>query len=151
MHKQYPYLQDSYVYQTDIEREKRNILAEIDNFLNQRQYVKITLLDWDENPIKEIEGEISSGTLSKNGDSPIRRTCQLTCAVDARSYSVDDGKADFAINKKIFIEIGVKNETDYYSDYPIFWFPEGVFFIGSFSINSSANSSTIITSPFLIT
>lgn len=145
MHKQYPYLQDSYIYQTDVEQEKRNILAEIDNFLNQRQYVKITLLDWDEEPIKEIEGEISSGTLSKNGDSPIRRTCQLTCAVDARSYSVDDGKADFAINKKIFIEIGIKNETDYYTDYPIFWFPEGVFFIGSFSINASSNSSTVIT------
>jgi hypothetical protein len=79
------------------------------------------------------------------GDSPIRRTVQLTCAVDARSYSVDDGKADFAINKKIFIEIGIKNETKYYEDYPIFWFPEGVFFIGSFSINAGSNSSTVIT------
>lgn len=145
MRKQYPYLQESYLYQSDIEWKKRQVLAQIDNFLNQRQYVKITLLDWDEEPIKDIEGEISSGSISKNGDSPIRRTVQLTCAVDARSYSVDDGKADFAINKKIFIEIGVKNETDYYTEYPIFWFPEGVFFIGSFSINSGSNSSTVIT------
>ena len=145
MYKQYPYLQDSYIYQTDVEREKRNILAQIDSFINQRQYVKITLLDWDEEPIKAIEGEITSGSISKVGDSPIRRTAQLTCAVDARSYSVDDGKADFAINKKVFIEIGVKNETPHYPDYPIFWFPEGVFFIGSFSINAGANASTTIT------
>lgn len=145
MHKHYPYLQDSYVFKSDIEREKRNILKEIDSFLNQRQYVKITLLDWNEEPIKEIEGEISSGSMSKTADSPIRRTVQLTCAVDARSYSVDDGKADFAINKKVFIEIGVKNETPHYSDYPIFWFPEGVFFIGSFAINASSGSSTTIT------
>lgn len=145
MHKEYPYLQDSYIYQTDIEWEKRNILKDIDNFLNQRQYIKIILLDWDEDPIKEIEGEISSGSISKNGDSPIRRTAQLTCAVDANSYSVDDGKADFAINKKVFIEIGVKNETDYYPDYPIFWFPEGVFFIGSFSVNAGSAASTVIT------
>ena len=145
MYKQYPYLQDSYIYQTDVEWKKRNILNEIDSFVNQRQYVKITLLDWNEEPIKAIEGEISSGSISKNGDSPIRRTAQLTCAVDARAYSVDDGKADFAINKKVFIEIGVKNETPHYPEYPIFWFPEGVFFIGSFSINSSANSSTNIT------
>ena len=145
MYKQYPYLQDSYIYQTDVEWKKRNILNEIDSFVNQRQYVKITLLDWNEEPIKAIEGEISSGSISKNGDSPIRRTAQLTCAVDARSYSVDDGKADFAINKKVFIEIGVKNETPHYPDYPIFWFPEGVFFIGSFAINASANSSTTIT------
>jgi len=40
--------------------------------------------------------------------------------VDAHSYSVDNGKADFAINKKVFIEIGVKNETPHYQDYPIF-------------------------------
>lgn len=145
MYKEYPYLQDSFVYQTDVEREKRNLLNEIDSFLNQRQYVKITLLNWDEEPIRAIEGEISSGSISKVGDSPIRRTAQLTCAVDARSYSVDDGKADFAINKKVFIEIGVKNETPHYPEYPIFWFPEGVFFIGSFSINSGANSSTNIT------
>ena len=45
MNKQYPYLQDSYIYKTDVEREKRNILKEIDDFKNQRQYVKITLLD----------------------------------------------------------------------------------------------------------
>lgn len=145
MYKKYPYLQDSFIYQTDVEREKRTLLNEIDSFLNQRQYIKITLLNWDEEPIKAIEGEISSGSISKVGDSPIRRTAQLTCAVDARSYSVDDGKADFAINKKVFIEIGVKNETPHYPEYPIFWFPEGVFFIGSFSINSSANSSTNIT------
>ena len=145
MYKKYPYLQDSFIYQTDIEREKCTLLNEIDSFLNQRQYIKITLLNWDEEPIKAIEGEISSGSISKVGDSPIRRTAQLTCAVDARSYSVDDGKADFAINKKVFIEIGVKNETPHYPEYPIFWFPEGVFFIGSFSINSSANSSTNIT------
>ena len=65
--------------------------------------------------------------------------------MDAHSYSVDNGKADFAINKKVFIEIGVKNETPHYQDYPIFWFPEGVFFIGSFAINAGSNSSTTIT------
>ena len=145
MHKQYPYLEDSYVYQTDLERQKRALIADISNFVNQRQYIKITLLDWDENPLKEIEGEISSGSISKVADSPVRRTAQLSCAVDARSYSVEDGKADFAINKKVFIEVGVLNETPHYKEYPIFWFPEGVFFIASFSINSSSNSSTNIT------
>ena len=71
----------------------------------------------------------------------MRRTANLSCAVDAHSYSVEDGKADFAINKKVFIEIGVKNETPHYPEYPIFWFPEGVFFIASFSINSSSSSA----------
>ena len=141
MHKEYPYLQDSYVYHTDTERQKRLLLKDIEQQVNQKQYVKITLLDWEENPIKAIEGEISSGSISKVADSPVRRTASLSCAVDAHSYSVEDGKADFAINKKVFIEIGVKNETPHYPEYPIFWFPEGVFFITSFSINSSSSSA----------
>ena len=144
MKKQYPYLEDSYFYNTDVEREKRTVLEDIQNFANQRQYIKMTLLDWEEHPLREIEGEISSGSISKNADSPVRRTANLSCAVDARSYSVDDGKADFAINKKIYIEIGILNETDKYPEYPIFWFPQGVFFIGSFAINSSSTGSTNI-------
>ena len=144
MRKKYPYLEDSYFYNTDIEKQKRTVLEDIQNFTNQRQYIKMTLLDWEERPLKEIEGEISSGSISKNGDSPVRRTANLSCAVDARSYSVEDGKSDFAINKKIFIEIGILNETDKYPDYPIFWFPQGVFFIGSFAINSSSTGSTNI-------
>ena len=144
MKKQYPYLEDSYFYNTDVERQKRTVLEDIQNFANQRQYIKITLLNWEEQPLKEIEGEISSGSISKNADSPVRRTANLSCAVDARSYSVDDGKADFAINKKVFIEIGILNETDKYPEFPIFWFPQGVFFIGSFAINSSSTGSTNI-------
>ena len=74
----------------------------------------------------------------------MRRSGSLSIAVDARSYSVDDGQADFAINKKIYIELGVRNDTDRYPDYPIFWFPEGVFFISGFAINSSATGTTNI-------
>ena len=46
MKRQYPYLQDSYFQTTiDEERIKRNILKDIDDFVNQKQYVRITLLD----------------------------------------------------------------------------------------------------------
>lgn len=46
MKRSYPYLQDSYFRTTiDQEREKRTILKDIENFANQRQYVRITLLD----------------------------------------------------------------------------------------------------------
>ena len=50
----------------------------------------------------------------------------------------------FSINKKIFIEIGIKNETDEYQEYPILWFPQGVFYINSFSMNSSTSSAVNI-------
>ena len=89
MKRKYPYLQDSYSRLTiDQEREKRSILKDIDDFVNQKQYVRITLLDWEENPIKDIEGIINSGSISKNGDSPVRRSVSLSCAVDANSYDL---------------------------------------------------------------
>lgn len=140
MRRIYPYLQEPYFGNLNQEQKKRKILALIDNFVNQRQYVKMTLLDWEENPIKEIEGFISGGNISKDGNSSVRRTCNLSCAVDAESYNVDSLQMDFALNKKIFIEIGIKNETKYYSSYPILWFPQGVFYINSFSMNSSTTS-----------
>ena len=144
MRKEYPYLQDSWYEDANSQRQRRNFLATIDNFLNQKQYVRITLLNWTEEPIKEIQGELSSGTISKDGSSSVRRTCQLSAAISRGEYDVEDADMDFAINKKIFIEIGVKNYSDQYLDYPILWFPQGVFFISSFAINSSTSSTVNI-------
>lgn len=144
MKRTYPYLQDSYIYNSKKELEKRNFLAKIDNFANQRQYVRLTLLSWTEEPIKEIQGIITSGSISKDGSSAIRTTCSLSCNVGYGEYDVQDSQADFALNKKIFVEIGVKNDTEEYPEYPILWFPQGVFFIGSFSCSSSSSSSVVI-------
>lgn len=144
MRKEYKYLQDPWYEDANGQKERRNFLALIDSFINQKQYVKITLLNWSEEPLKEIEGELSSGTLSKDGSSSVRRTCQLSATVSRGEYDVEDSEMDFAINKKIFIEIGVKNYTDQYSEYPILWFPQGVFFISDFAITSSASSTVNI-------
>lgn len=141
MRKSYPYLQNVYTPDLNDEAAKRRFLSYIDDFVNQRQYVKMTLLDWEENPIKSIEGVISSGSMSKDGSSAIRRTCNLSCSVDGESYNVDDMEMDFTLNKKIFIELGVKNDSPYYKEYPILWFPQGVFFITSFSMNSSSTTA----------
>ena len=141
MRKYYPYLQDPYLQNLNIESEKYSFLDHISDFVNQRQYVKMTLLTWEEDPIKSIEGEISSGSISKDGNSAIRRTCSLTCAVDGNSYNVENMDMDFTLNRKIFIEIGIKNDSEYYPEYPILWFPQGIFFITSFSMNSSSSAS----------
>ena len=144
MRKIYPYLQEAYSPNLNEEQEKRNFLALLDDFVNQRQYINMTLLDWDENPLQEIEGIISSGNINKDGASSVRRTCSLSCSVDGGSYNVDSLDMLFSLNKKIFIEIGIKNETDQYPEYPILWFPQGVFYINSFSMNSSTSSAVNI-------
>lgn len=144
MRKSYPYLQDSYYEDANSQVQRRNFLATIDDFLNQKQYVKITLLNWEEEPLKEIQGELTSGTISKDGTSSVRRTCSLGATISAGEYDVENSEMDFAINKKIFVEIGIKNYSNQYPEYPILWFPQGVFFISSFAINSSASSTTNI-------
>lgn len=144
MKREYPYLQSPYYEDAISGQERRDFLATIDNYVNQKQYVRITLLNWQENPLKEIAGELTSGSLTKDGSSSIRTTCSLQASVNGNEYSIEDSEMDFAINKKIFIEIGVKNYSNLYKEYPILWFPQGVFFITDFNISSSATSSVNI-------
>ena len=142
--KHYPYLQNPW-YETKTEQQDRlNFLQKIDKFVNQKQYVKLTLLDWNEKPLRAIEGEISSGSISKDGSSAVRRSCQLTAALDAQSYDSRDIDSDFSINKKVYLEVGIKNYTNMYRDYPILWFPQGVFLIATFSCNASATTALSI-------
>ena len=145
MRKSYPYLEESYVETANETLEKRNFLSKIDSFVNQKRYVNMTLLNWKEEPLKEIQGEITGGTITVDGSSSVRRSCSLNTAVDAYSYDVEDVEEDFAINKKIFIEIGIKNYTDEYPEYPILWFPQGIFFIKNLGYNSSTSSAVNIT------
>lgn len=144
MRKNYPYLLDTTFEDANGLKQKTNFLQEIDNFVNQKQYVKIILLNWNEEPIKEIQGELSGGSISKDGSSSVRRTCSLTAIVDRGEYNIEDSKMDFAINKKIYIECGIKNYSKHYKDYPILWFPQGVFFISNFSITSNISSNISI-------
>ena len=65
MKRNYIYLNDS------------NFLEEINSNRQQTQYVKITLLDWEENPIEEIQGLTTGGSINLNGDSAVRRTCRF--------------------------------------------------------------------------
>ena len=141
MRKIYPYLEESYYPNLNKEYEKQQFLYSLNKEINQKQYVKITLLNWEEDPIKEIDGIISSGSISKDGNSSVRRSCNLSCSVDGGVYNIDNIEMDFSLNKKIFIEIGIENNTDKYLEYPILWFPQGVFYINSFSINSSTSSA----------
>lgn len=144
MRKKYPYLQDSFYEDANSAATRRNFLSKLDETINQKQYVKITLLNWKEQPIKEIQGALTGGTLTKDGSSSVRRTCQLSTIVDAGSYNLEDASMDFAINKKIFIELGMDNVTGEWGEYPVLWFPQGVFFISSFQIGSSAGSAVSI-------
>ena len=140
MRKEYPYLEKRFSNFNE-QGLATNILSQLDRVVIQKKYVKLTLLDWDENPLKEITGEIISGNITLNGQSSVRSTVNLNATFGSGEYNSNNIGADFSINKKIFVEVGIRNDTDFYQEYPILWFPQGVFIIKSFS--SSTNRGQI--------
>ena len=55
-----------------------DFLTALNNDRNKVIYVKITVLDAAEQPLRDIEGRVSTGSISVNGSSAVRRTCNST-------------------------------------------------------------------------
>lgn len=124
----------------------KNFLKIIDRISLKEEFAKITILNWQERPIEEIQGKVSSGTLNINGSSSLRRTCNLTILIDESNSNITSVKNSLSINKKIKLNIGIKNNTSYYSEFDIIWFPLGTYVISSVSIT---NTNSQITSASL--
>ena len=124
----------------------KNFLKTIDRISLKEEFAKIIILNWQERPIEEIQGKVSSGTLNINGNSSLRRTCNLTILIDENNSNITSVKNSLSINKKIKLDIGIKNNTSQYSEYDIIWFPLGTYIISSVSIT---NTNSQITSASL--
>lgn len=132
MKRNYIYLNDS------------DFLEKINSDRQQTQYVKITLLDWEENPIEEIQGLTTGGSINLNGDSAVRRTCNLSMYVYKENYMrITDPNNMISINKKVFLEVGLKNNTDKYTDYDIIWQPQGIYVITACGTSHSTSGITL--------
>ena len=119
-------------------------LKEIDKMRIKEQYVKITVLNFQEQPIQEIQGKILSGNLNLDGRSSIRRTCNLTMIADAISNNLTSiDKTVISINKKIRLEVGFLNTTYRYRENDILWFPLGVYVIANSSLSNGTGGTTI--------
>ena len=131
MKRKYKYLTDS------------AFLKIIDEQRIKEQFVKITVLDWNENPIQDIQGKVISGNLNLDASSSMRRTCNLTMYTEDTENDITSVNRLISINKKVNIEIGFINSTDYYTDYDIIWFPLGVYVIINPSISHSTSGTVI--------
>lgn len=119
----YPYLQDE------------EFLKNIDQLQLRVNYFKITLLNWQEEEIEEIQGRITGGNINLDAKSSMRRTASLSIFVDKEDGEYNKSMSRLSLNKKIRLEIGIKNTTSEYRDYEIIWFPQGVFVISGLSLN----------------
>jgi hypothetical protein len=131
MRYNYPYLQDS------------AFLKMFDKIRNKEQYVNITVLTFDEKPIKSIQGQVTSGTLNLDASSTIRRTCSLSLVATEAENDLTNVNNIFSINKKVEVEIGFINNTKYYTEFEKIWFPLGVFVITSPSLSHATDGVNI--------
>ena len=79
-------------------------------------------MTFDEKPIKAIEGRVTGGNLNLDGTSSVRRTCSLSLVADDDENDLTNIDSLFSINKKVNVEIGFLNNTQYYKDYKYIWF-----------------------------
>lgn len=122
-----------------------DFLTQLDKLHMRVQYAKIILLSFkDEELIKEIQGSITSGNLSVNGSSAIRRTINLTMLASIDNSNLEDIDNEISINKKIKVLIGYDNPLKSYKNYgDIIWFPCGLFVLSSANISRSTSGWNI--------
>ena len=126
MKRRYEYLKD-YSFLESIDKQKI-----------KKYFIKITVLDWKENAIKEIQGYTTGGSLNLDGKSSVRRTCNLSMVIPEKELSgITNVDNLFSINKKVDLEIGYENITDKYTNYDILWFPQGIYSMTNPSISNN--------------
>lgn len=118
-------------------------LAKIDATKQKTQRVKLVILNWRDEPITSVEGLATAGSISVNGKSALRRQGSLTMVADPELYNITNIDNLISINKRVAIEIGFENTFGEYPEYPIIWFPQGVFVVSAASINKNMSSFTI--------
>ena len=109
-------------------------------YLSQEReiFARIISLTIDEEPLQEITGAVTGGSLSVDGTSSVRRTCSLTIV----SSEVEINAFYWGLHTKFKLFIGLRNKID--EKYPnIIWFPEGIFAITAFNTTQSTNNYTI--------
>ena len=116
-------------------------LKQVDNERNKEQYVKITVLDFQEKPIKEIQGRVTGGSGNVDGSSSLRRSCNLSMVADEFGQAALNIDGLLSMNKKISVEIGFLNTLNKYKEYDIIWFPLGLYVVKS--ANVSRNNAGI--------
>ena len=131
MNKKYSYLYDS------------DFLKQVDLQKNKEQLAKITVLDWAENPIQDITGIVTGGSLNIDGSSAVRRTCNLNIYIKDTENNITYINHFLSLNKKVKVEIGFKNTTKKYLDYEIIWFPIGTYVIITPSISHSTSGTSV--------
>lgn len=116
----------------------KDFLYTLDQHRHKEVFARVIALTFEERPIEQIEGRVTAGSINIDGDSAVRRSCNLTLV--AKELNINDFY--WGLTNKFSLEIGLKNEIN--PDYPeIIWFKQGIFYISSFNTSISTNNYTV--------
>ena len=130
-------------------------LKVLDAHKEREIYARIIALSFQEEPLEQIEGRVTQGSINIDGASAVRRTCSLSLVAD----EFDTKDFYWGLKSKFKLEVGLKNIIKnnvygydsngmelYWGDkYPqdTIWFPQGIYIITSFNTTENTNSYTI--------
>lgn len=118
--------------------QDKEFLYNLNQDRHKEIYAKIISLSFDEKPLEQIEGRVTSGSINIDGTSTVRRTCNLTLI--AKDVNITDFY--WGVSNKFTLEIGLKNNIN--KDYPdIIWFKQGIYVITSFNSSLTNSNYTI--------
>lgn len=106
-------------------------------------YIKILVLDQKEIPLRAIEGRVSTGSITIDGSSSVRRAGNLTFLAEEKENDLTDIDNLLSMNKKIKILVGLENTIDVEKYDNIIWFNQGIFIITQPSISHTTTGVTI--------
>lgn len=118
-------------------------LKQLDNERNKNIYIKIIILDLNENPIKEISSHIGTqGSLNIDGRASMRRTATINFFADDSNNDLQNIENILSINKKIKLLVGIENFINNNYD-NIIWFSLGIFLINQLNISHNLQGVNI--------
>ena len=127
----FPYLKDS------------AFLKRFDQLKIKQQLVKIVVLNFNQEPIQQIQGKVTGGNLSLDGSSAMRRTGNVNLIADQYENDLTTTRNLLSINKKIELLVGFINTTGEYTNYDVLWFPQGIYMIINPNISHSGDGINI--------
>lgn len=116
----------------------KEFLKQLDMSQHKETWARITALSTDESPIEYIEGRVTGGSLNIDGNSALRRICNLDMV--AKDININDFY--WGLKNKFKLEIGLSNTINSQYD-DIIWFKQGVFVITSFNTSLTTNNYNI--------
>ena len=116
----------------------KEFLKALDEKQVKEVFAKVIALDFEDNPIEEVQGIITSGSINIEGNSAVRRSCSLSIA----AKEMDIHEYYWGLKTKFQLFAGITNDIN--PEYPdIIWFPQGTYVISSFNTSQGIGSYSI--------